>query len=164
MLEALGFTLSRCSECRKCCLFTEAELVDAPLFTTATRDRVLAEFSDIDLHFSPVGRLWRIRLHRARDPHLWVCPLYDQETAACRIHAYKPFDCWTWPFYVMRRDDQLVITCSTTCPIAGEHGVEELANFVKSSGLAREMADAARRYPELVAAYRVGLQVLVELD
>src|SRR5262249_20591984 len=122
-------TFEHCQNCRNCCTFRESELSEAPLVTKEVKKRILADFLGEEVLFEPVGDLWRVTLKPKNEPWRWICPLYEVETAKCRIHHYKPLNCVFWPFYIMHRGNRIVITLSTICPVTNAQTLEALIRY-----------------------------------
>jgi len=73
------------------------------IFTFDQKDQATKEHSDKELHFKQKGSLWQIELKKLLgEKETYVCPLYDNDSGKCGVYEYRPFECRTWPFYVMR--------------------------------------------------------------
>jgi Fe-S-cluster containining protein len=146
-----------------CCTFSETDKIDAPLFTEETRQCILREFGNENVEFESVRQLWRIKLKPIDDPNRWTCPLYERETAKCRIQRYKPFDCYTWPFYIVSCDNRIVIALLPVCPIVDGKSLGTLKQYL-DQGFARHMIDTARKYPDLITEYQPEMIILYEVN
>ncbi len=151
-----------CLRCRTCCLFAPARRQYAPFFTAETRQQVLQTFPDRQLHFTPHGSLWQIELWPLpNDPqNYYVCPFYDVSTARCDIYPYRPFDCLIWPFYIMRQNDEIVITVSPACEAVAHYPMAVLTAAVQGP-LGRYIVAEARQCPDLITEYYDNALVLL---
>ena len=78
-------------------------------------------------------------------------------------NEYRPFDCESWPFYVMKKDDKFVITISNDCPIFAKLDNKILINFIEKKFLiiAKEIV---RENPNMITDYNRGLDILYEFN
>jgi hypothetical protein len=156
MLEPL-LTKSHCAACKKCCTFEAMELQDAPLFTSETREIVLRDI-DPTAGFIPRGNMWQIELRRISGTDKYVCPVLDS-AEGCRLGNQRPFDCRSFPFYVMRQGEEVVLALSPICPVITES--ERVAiDRVLDSGLLTSLIEEALTCPDTIADYRPELLLL----
>lgn len=142
-----------CFECRRCCRFDPEELDDAPMFTkeqhAATVDRFGLDFARFEVR----GSVFRVILEDIPGSEKKICPFYEIDTAACRVFDLKLFDCYTWPFYIMNMDGELVITLSPDCPVVlTRTDLGTLVRYAKET-LGPQMLEVAQQYPDLVTIY-----------
>ncbi len=158
MAEVL-LTASDCRACRRCCTFYEDEVHYAPLFTAAEKAQAEAEFPEKGLRFDKVGQLWRIQLQSVADG-AWQCPLYAAPSARCIIQPYKPALCRSWPFYLVRNEQQqLSLAYFLPCPPLADVASTALQEFA-SRQLVEQLLAEARQYPELIRAINAADQEL----
>lgn len=152
-----------CLACRLCCRFSLNDKFDAPTFTSHEKILVKKMFPQIKLRFAKVGRLWKIKLNRLRDRKKarFICPLYDPRLAKCRIYHVRPFDCVTWPFYIMKKQNKYFITLSKDCPIVWEK-LSGRSTYVKKV-LTPYLLSRVRKYPELVTGYHGNTKILLDV-
>lgn len=143
-------TSQDCMACKLCCKFEPDEIVDAPLFTEEIRDLVLT-LIDANIKFVRKGEMWQIQLEEIPGQNKFICPILDPNKG-CRLGEDRPFDCKTWPFYIMDFKWQIVITVSPSCPVVNAHALSKLRDFIQQ-GLSDFMLDAARTNPDLLSEY-----------
>ncbi len=153
-----------CMRCRDCCKFIPEHRIYAPLFTPESHERVLERFAGRDIRFHPFGRLWQIELLPIADDPAGrsACPFYDQVTALCEIYDERPFDCATWPFYIMRCEGRVVIAVSPGCPTVAATDLEFLRTQARER-IGPCMVAEARRYPDLIPDYYDEAVVLLDV-
>lgn len=153
-------TSQNCMDCRACCKFGEDDKVDAPMFTKAHAEELQKRFEGVA--FEPTGNLMKIVLKPLEQKGKYVCPLYDMKTSMCNIYSERPFDCITWPYYAMKKDDRVLITLSADCPYVNEHSLEIIKDhFVKK--MKEYLLGEIRKYPDLIVDYRNETRVLFDI-
>lgn len=147
-----------CSKCRLCCQFQEDELMDAPTFTEDEKKYVI-ENIDSKINFIKKGEIYQIELNREKN-NIYKCPLLTPH--GC-ILENKPFDCESWPYYVMKKDDDYVITLSNDCPIMSKMDEEKLKLFIdnKFKDIAIEII---KKYPDMITNYNRELKILYTIN
>lgn len=148
MLDEL-LTKNDCKQCKKCCIFFEDELVDAPLFSYSEKEHILKEI-DPNVKFQKKWEFWQIILLATHD-NKYACPLLNHKTW-CILWELRPFDCKTWPFYIMRFNGQYVITLSRYCQKVNDISVNKIRRFI-DKWLVKYMLEIAKKYPDLVSDY-----------
>jgi len=155
-------TQEDCQQCKLCCKFKPAELVEAPLFTTAQKNLVLTKINP-NVQFLPVGQLWRIQLVKLPDQDKYLCPVLE-ENKGCQLGADRPFDCRIYPYLIMRTSPtKLAISVVTTCPIFNAHSTEKLQAFLAHS-LKAKILETMQTMPELAMDYYDNTRILEQLD
>ena len=153
-----------CFNCKKCCRFEPDEFSDAPMLTEEQRLRAKAEFVIKNITFEQRGKLWQIVLDNIPGSNKKICPLFDEDTAHCLAHDYEIFDCITWPFYIMKVDERIVITISPDCPIViGKLQIEDLKKYAKEK-IGPEMLEKAKQYPDLITEYHGNAIQLCDIE
>ncbi len=71
----------------------------------------LIEIIDNDIKFKKIGDIYQIILDK--DNELYKCPLLRND--GCVLRDRRPFDCKSWPLYIMRKDKEYYITISNDC-------------------------------------------------
>jgi Fe-S-cluster containining protein len=150
-------TLQDCKSCKLCCKFEKDELIDAPLFTQDIVDIVLNQINS-NIRFKRKGRLWQIQLEKIDGREKFICPILD-ENYGCLLSEKRPFDCYTWPFYIVKFQGKIVITLSSVCPIINGKQVYILRDFVKNK-FAQYMFQEAKKLPELLSEYHSNMIIL----
>ncbi|MBU0978391.1 YkgJ family cysteine cluster protein [Patescibacteria group bacterium] len=153
-----------CMNCRLCCKYGPDDKVDAPLFTLEAKDRLLVDFPDRNIEFRQVGILWQIVLKRLEDElkERYICPVYDKKACQCEVYEYRPFDCVTWPFYIMRKDKRVLITLSFDCPVVMRANTSFLIELAKFK-IGPFMIEQARIHPDLITEYHGHAKILLDV-
>lgn len=152
-----------CFTCRICCKFGPDDCIDAPMFTEQTKNRIIRKFPRKNLKFDSIGSLWKIVLKPlSNKKERYICPLYHLYTSKCLIYKYRPFDCLTWPFYIMRKGEKIIITLSPDCPIANKRPLSFLTELAKSK-IAPYMIKEAKKYPDLITEYHGNAKILLDI-
>lgn len=148
-----------CAKCKICCQFEPDELIDAPTFTKKQMQHIKNNI-DKDLEFTKIGDIYKIQLIKYKSKY--KCPLLS-ERGCVLPNEYRPFDCESWPFYVMKKDDKFVITISNDCPIFAKIDNKILINFIEKKFLiiAKEIV---RENPNMITDYNRGLDILYEFN
>lgn len=114
-------------KCHSCCTFQPDELLDAPTFTKKIKDYII-KCIDANIKFKKINNVFQIILNKKDS--CYVCPLLKEN--GCCLGRYKPFDCDSWPFYVMKKDDDYVIPISNDCPVFNNIPIHRLESFVEN--------------------------------
>lgn len=152
-----------CFTCRICCKFGPDDRIDAPMFTEEIKKRIIRKFPSKNLKFDSIGILYKIILNplSGKKEH-YICPLYDRHTSKCLIYEYRPFDCLTWPFYIMKKVKKIIITLSPDCPFVNKKPLSFLTEFAKAK-IAPYMIKEVRRYPDLITEYHGNAKILLDI-
>lgn len=155
----LGELITRddCAKCKICCKFEKDELIDAPMFSKRQKRYIRNNISN-KIKFKYRNGAYQINLVKYKNKYR--CPLLSSK--GCMLpNAYRPFDCESWPFYIMSKDDKFLITKSNVCPIFNNTSNAILIKFIEKKflNIAKEIATNS---PELVTEYNRDLEVLYE--
>ena len=151
-----------CLSCRTCCKFGENDCFDAPMFTEEEKNDILAKFTG--LSFKKVGKLWKVDLATSPRKKIsrYVCPFYDENKYKCLIYNIRPFDCLTWPFYIMKLHDKVIVTLSKDCPVVLNVKLDYLLEFAEKI-MAPYMVKSAQKYPDLITPYHNEAVMLLDV-
>ena len=156
MLNEL-ITREDCAHCQICCKFEPDELIDAPVFNKKQMTYI-KENIDKNIEFEEKNGLYQIKLVEYGSKY--KCPLLSDK--GCVLpDEYRTFDCESWPFYLMKKDDKFVITKSNDCPVFRQISNEILIKFIEKKFLAIAK-QVAKETPELATEYNRGLEILYE--
>ena len=145
-----------CANCKICCKFEPDELIDAPTFTKEQMQYIKNNINK-DLKFTKIDDIYKIE-YKSK----YKCPLLSEK--GCMLpNKYRPFDCESWPFYVMKKDEKFVITKSNDCPIFARIDNKILTNFIKEKFLKRAKK-IVKENPSMITEYNRGLDILYEFD
>ena len=146
-----------CANCRICCKFEEDELIDAPTFTKEQVDYIKKNI-DKNIKFTKNGNIYQIKLIKYLSKY--KCPLLS-DTGCILPNKYRPFDCESWPFYVMKKDNTYVITKSNDCPIFKKIDNKILIKYIEDKFLSLAI-EIAKDHPDMVTNYNRDLDILYE--
>ena len=144
-----------CANCKICCKFEPEELIDAPVFNKEQMEYIKNNINN-EINFKEKNGLYQIELVEYENKY--KCPLLSDK--GCLLpNEYRPFDCESWPFYVMKKDGEFVITKSNDCPVFNRLSDETLVNYIENKflPLAKEIA---KNEIGLVTDYNRDLKIL----
>lgn len=150
---------SQCAACKFCCSFRRQSLWETPLFLPEVVEKlskpneygVVGEFRDGQIILGG---------YKTGDPEEEVpCTFLDPRRGCILKPEDKPFDCSIWPLRIMRKDGELVIALTPTCPSVGAVPSQALVNLVKN-GLGDKIFEYAKTHPEIIKEYREGFPII----
>ena len=148
-----------CANCRICCKFEPDELIDAPVFNEK-QVAYVKENIDGNIEFEEKNGLYQIKLVAYENKY--KCPLLSDK--GCVLpNEYRTFDCESWPFYLMKKDNKFVITKSDDCSIFQKLDNEVLIKYIEKKFLSIAK-QVAKENPELATDYNRDLAILYEFD
>jgi hypothetical protein len=89
-----------------------------------------------------------------------ACEFLDAHTGCTLSCDDKPFDCKIWPLRIMKKDEELVIALTPTCPAINKVGVEAMTELAKG-GLGAQIFEYADAHPFIIKEYKQGFPVLM---
>ena len=149
-----------CAACKFCCSFRRQSLWETPLFPPEVVEKlskpneygVVGDFRDGQIILGG---------YKTGDPEEEVpCTFLDPEHGCILKGEDKPFDCSIWPLRIMRKDGELVIALTPTCPSIGEVPSQALVYLVKN-GLGEKIFEYAKTRPEIIKNYREGFPIIL---
>ena len=159
----------QCAACKFCCSFRRQSLWETPLFPPEVVEKlskpneygVVGEFRTVDdPHKCGAGRLVLENNYRTADPEEEVpCTFLNPQKGCILKPEDKPFDCSIWPLRIMRKDGELVIALTPTCPSIGAVPSQALTELVKS-GLGEKILEYAKEHPYIIKEYRAGFPII----
>ncbi len=157
MLEEL-LTREDCANCKICCKFEEDELMDAPVFS-AKQVEYIKNNIDNNIEFENKNGVFQIKLKPYHNKY--ICPLLSDK--GCILpNEYRPFDCESWPFYIMKKGNTFVITKSNFCPVFNKISKDKIEKYIE-----RKFLDIAKKIiaesPEIITEYNRDLEILYEI-
>lgn len=143
-----------CSNCRLCCKFGLDDCSDAPTFDQNQMKKILDNHYEKNISFNRIGKLYKIVL----DPIIgrkrrFICPLYDESSGKCRIYSYRSFDCITWPFYITKSQNRILIALNNDCPSVAKKYAEIDNKKAELDRLILYMIMNAQKNPDLITKY-----------
>ena len=158
MLSSL-LTKKQSAACKFCCSFRRQSLWETPLFPPEVAEKlskpneygVVGEFRDGQIILGG---------YKTGDPEEEVpCTFLDPRRGCILKPEDKPFDCSIWPLRIMRKDGELVIALTPTCPSNGAVPSQALVNLVEN-GLGDKIFEYAKTHPEIIKEYREGFPII----
>ena len=149
-----------CAACKFCCSFRRQSLWETPLFPPEVAEKlskpneygVVGEFRDGQIVLGG---------YKTGDPEEEVpCTFLDPQKGCILKPEDKPFDCSIWPLRIMRKDGELVIALTPTCPSIGAVPSQALVNLVKN-GLGDKIFEYAKTHPYIIKEYREGFPIIL---
>lgn len=151
-----------CMTCRLCCKFGENDKFDAPMFSLEEK-KLIEKMVNKKIFFNPTASLWKIALDPiSGEKGRYICPLYDFHTYRCLIYKLRPFDCYTWPFYIMKKENKVYMTISLDCPAVLKRTPKELTEFAHYK-LVNYMIKKAKQNPDLITEFHGNTKILFEI-
>ncbi|MCH5269139.1 MAG: hypothetical protein J1E83_00155 [Lachnospiraceae bacterium] len=156
-----------CAECKFCCSFRRQSLWETPLFPIET----VRKLQGGDKRFLNCGegenRFGRMDLedgYRTEAPEEEVpCSFLDAERGCMLSEEDKPFDCKIWPLRIMRKQEELVIALTPTCPKMNRQSMDAMKELVRN-GLGDKIYAYAAEHPYIIKEYREGFPVLMKRE
>ena len=156
MLAGL-LTENDCRDCKLCCHFEKEELIDAPTFTKEEK-RYIIENINSKIKFKKINKVYQIVLEKEEE--LYRCPLLTNN--GCILKDKRPFDCKSWPLYIMKKGEQCYITMSNDCPIMNKVDKGRLLEYVE-----KEFLNIAKyiikNNPDMITEYNRDLKILYKI-
>ena len=149
-----------CAACRFCCSFRKTSLWETPIFTKENIDAIKANpnlDSDVLIE-SEIDGLIKATYdlsnnYKTNDPNEEApCP-YLSETGCILSSEEKPWDCKIWPLRVMKKDGEIVIAFTPTCPSTNKKEINIIKMYVKEN-LQESLIEYAKNHPYLIKEYR----------
>ena len=148
-----------CANCRICCKFQPDELIDAPVFNKEQMEYIKKNINN-EINFIDKNGLYQIELVEYENKY--KCPLLSDK--GCVLpNEYRPFDCESWPFYVMKKDNEYLITKSNDCPIFNKINRNKLIEYIENKFLPIAI-HIAKNHPGLVTEYNRDLDILYKFN
>ena len=149
----------QCAACKFCCSFRRQSLWETPLFPPEVVEKlskpneygVEGEFRDGQIVLGG---------YKTNDPEEEVpCTFLNPQKGCILKHEDKPFDCSIWPLRIMRKDGELVIALTPTCPSIGAVPSQALIELVKN-GLGEKILVYAKAHPYIIKEYRADFPII----
>lgn len=156
MLEGL-LTEKDCQKCKLCCHFEKEEIIDAPTFTNEEKKYII-ETIDKNIKFKKIGNIYQIILDK--DNELYKCPLLRND--GCVLKDRRPFDCKSWPLYIMRKDKEYYITISNDCKKMNQIEKSKLIEYIEKDFLSIAKC-IIKNTPDMITEYNRDLKILYKI-
>ena len=153
MLEKI-LTKEDCRACQFCCAYRRQSLWETPLFTPEKAERLKKAFPDAEFKEAKDGfvTLDLDGRYQTDDPEEEARCWFNKEGCALDPED-KPFDCAVWPFRIMKRDNEIMITLDRDCPALAKIDPEKVRSFLKEE-LSAKIWTYISDHPEAVQEYK----------
>lgn len=142
-----------CKKCRICCVFDRDDIWEIPVFSDEQHAKII-EKSPASV-FVPRGRKSWVYDMKFSDDGLAACPALSEK--GCTLGENKPFDCKIWPFRVMERGGEILLTLAPLCEAVNKLDSAELTAFAEK--LAPVAFAEAEKNPDIVKPYAEGYNI-----
>ncbi|MDD5254539.1 MAG: YkgJ family cysteine cluster protein [Candidatus Omnitrophica bacterium] len=141
---------SVCLACRGCCRFGEPDSCWSPALLSEEVEMLVRK------NIPPllITKEKRVRLLPASQEALYLCPFLEGAKNACKIYAFRPFECQLYPFLLNRAGKDVYLALDTQCPYAEEH-----AHDAALREYARALAGLLMQAP-LIGSLRTNLHLI----
>lgn len=146
-----------CAACQMCCKFEPDELIDAPTFSK--EEMMMAITKKDGLLFIKKGNVYQIVLEPWKGKY--ICPLLTH--VGCMLNNERPFDCKSWPFYVMKKGEKYVVTLTKDCPVVSKKPMEIITSCIDNAFL-DQCKKIISKYPDMITEYNRNMKILYEFD
>lgn len=118
----------------------------------------LIEIIDNDIKFKKIGDIYQIILDK--DNELYKCPLLRND--GCVLRDRRPFDCKSWPLYIMRKDKEYYITISNDCKKMNKVEKSKLIKYIEKDFLSIAKC-IIKNTPDMITEYNRDLKILYKI-
>lgn len=142
-----------CRSCRMCCVFDRDDVWEIPVFSKEKYAELLKEMPEAALkQVSDNGWVFEMKFN---EEGLTYCPALSEN--GCTLKEGKPFDCKIWPFRVMERSGEILLTLAPLCEAVNALDEAILEQF--AAKLAPAVFAEAEKNPAIVKPYADGYKI-----
>jgi len=155
--------LCKCDD--PCCRFYEQKW--APRFTKEEYDKVAKDKKIKKLMIKISKDMWQPKLTK-KEGLYFICPLVKNKIY-CKIYNKRPFECWIWPFFVIKKGkDYFLAFDDEEC-----YGIERRKNTDVMKKYIKHIEKKVQsdyfvknfiKFPELIWKYDKTFKILCKLD
>lgn len=152
-----------CKNCKFCCNFKRESLWETPLFSYTQKEILKEKYPQAkfkmnkDCSFTiDLDSLYKTEQTEEEA----VCWFLNAENGCSLTNGDKPFDCSIWPFRLMKKENQLVIALTPTCPAVNKIPLDALKKFVIEN-LATKIFEYGQQNPFVIKEYKDGFPVII---
>ncbi len=148
-----------CASCRFCCAFRRTSLWEVPVFT---KENIEAIKQNHDLDSSVLNAnescgyikaTYDLSNNYKTDDAFEEAPCpYLGKNGCILSDNEKPWDCKIWPLRVMKKDNEIFIALTPTCPSISKLDINEVKNYVDT--IRDDILEYAKEHPFLIKEYR----------
>lgn len=155
-------TKRECADCRFCCAFRRKSAWETPIFTKESIDKLKKEFGEFkvkkckDSLTLDLSEEYRTKDSEEEAP----CPFLDKLKGCMLNDEDKPFDCKIWPLRVMRKDKDIVIALTPTCPEINKVHIDKVKELV-SNDIGDIIFEQAEKLPDMIKEYKEDFPVIL---
>lgn len=142
-----------CQKCRICCVFDSDDIWEIPVFSEKQQARIAEK--NPQYSFIPRGNNSLVFDMKFGNDGLAACPALSEN--GCTLCENKPFDCKIWPFRVMERDEEVLLTLAPLCEAVNKLDNNLLTRFAEK--LAPVVFAEAEKNPDIIKPYVEGYRV-----
>lgn len=141
----------KCMHCKGCCYFDSTDIYEVPDILSELADYIVRNYSDTRL--IKCGEIYRFEFpENLKEGEIFTCPMLSEK--GCVLGDNKPFDCKIYPFRIMNdKNGKCHVAVSNYCGGIKELGIEEMREFLLSSGLYTKIMDYKAINPGSVLEY-----------
>lgn len=154
---------STCADCGFCCSFRRTSLWETPLFSQEFIKKYETKenaFNIEEMQDKVYGRMKLSDRYETEAAEEEIPCFYLDKTKGCMLtEKDKPLDCKIWPLRIMKKDNELVIALTPTCPAINSVGEERMKKLVEN-GLGDYIYEEALKMPYMIKEYREGFPIL----
>lgn len=143
-----------CARCRICCNFYKEEIWEMPSVSGELKTLIKEKY-DIDAEYRELSGN-TIFGGDFGENGLLLCPMLGEN--GCILGDDKPFECKVWPFRVMDKEGEAVITVSPLCKEVNKLSAEQLEEFAESE-LKTVFETKIKKYPNIIKPYIEGYPI-----
>ena len=152
MLENI-LTTQDCEICKICCKFEPDELIDAPTFTVEQME--YSKKINNRAKFTAIGNIYQINLERWKEKY--IGPFLIE--TGCQLGDMRPFDCKSWPFYLMKKQGNYIIALSQDCPVVLKKYLDYRTIDIHPEFISI-CYEVISKYPEMIMDYNREMPIL----
>jgi len=142
-----------CATCKICCKFEPDEICDAPTFTE--EEMLLSKKVNCNAEFIKKGAVYQLVLEKWNNKY--ICPFLSEN--GCLLCDNRPFDCKSWPFYLMKQRDNYVLTLTKDCPVVWDRFMNDKSSIM-TSNLISECKRIIEYYPDMIPMYNRNMTIV----
>jgi len=146
-----------CLACDGCCRFKEKDSSWRPKVTgdeaAIMHQEGLAEHIFAKEMVDAQHRIKTMRCHEGT----YQCRFFDPDGNACKIYAYRPFECRLYPFILRQRGRKIVLAAHLNCPYIQQtrplDDFEQYVDYLKGFFRQHEVSSFLRKNKALIDTY-----------
>lgn len=148
-----------------CCRFSEEKYL--PRFTNEEYKAVIKN-RKFKKYFKKIeNNLWLIKSITKEGNYL-LCP-FVKKKVSCQIYEKRPFECWIWPFFVIKKDKKLFLAyddeeCYGIQKRKSNQEIKKYIAYICKKLQGKCFVELFKKYPHLIWEYNKEFRILYRLD